>query len=176
MSLLAALPAAQGPWWATPAAALLGALFGATTTLLATFLIDSRKAQRDAEIAEEGRRREAYMEILSWLARSRDELRRAIEDRRPFNHAFADDREQGRLDALSELAATHEFREALSRWPDAFHEALHTYEKLRSLPDTDPDDAQAKLDVGHQLEDQLKTLRDVIDRVREQARWDTSSA
>ncbi|GGQ86644.1 hypothetical protein GCM10010166_65980 [Couchioplanes caeruleus subsp. azureus] len=109
----AAAAASQGPWWVTPTIALAGALLGAVMTLFTTFQLDSRKAKREADLAEQGRRREAYLEILSWLARTRDELRRSIDDRRPFNHAFADETEQGRLDALSELAATPAFRHAL---------------------------------------------------------------
>ncbi len=34
------------------------------------------------------------------------------------------------------MAATDEFRKALSRWPDAFHEALRSYKIFRSLQDS----------------------------------------
>jgi hypothetical protein len=172
--LFAATAVSQGPWWATPTAALVGALLGAGTTLMTTFLLDSRKAKREADLAEQERRREAYLEILAWLARTRDELRRSIDDRRPFNHAFADKKEQGRLDALSELAATPAFRHALSQWPDAFHAALRSYELFVSLPEAEPEDLQVRLSVRQQLEEQLKTLQDVIEAVRIQARQDTS--
>ena len=101
--MLLAATASQGPWWAAPLAALLGALVGSATTLRTTFLLDRRKAEREAEIAEQNRRREAYMEILTWLARTRDELRESIGDRRPFDHTFTDAKEASRLDALSEL-------------------------------------------------------------------------
>lgn len=83
---------------------------GSATTLGTTILLDRRKAEREAEIAEQDRRREAYMEILTWLARTRDELREAIDNQRPFNHAFTDGKEAGRLDAMSELAATPHVR------------------------------------------------------------------
>ncbi|MEV6848316.1 hypothetical protein [Actinoplanes sp. NPDC051411] len=171
---IAASAVSQGPWWTTPTVALIGALVGAATTLLTTFLLDSRRARRDADLAEQGRRREAYLEILSWLARSRDELRRSINDRRPFNHDFVDEREQGRLDALSELAATPEFRHALSQWPDAFQAALRSYKLFVSLPESTPEELRARRDVGGQLEGELKTLQDIIEAIRIQARRDTA--
>ncbi|MFC7276643.1 hypothetical protein ACFQS1_21855 [Paractinoplanes rhizophilus] len=166
--------AGQGPWWAAPVAALLGALLGSGTTLTTTFLLDRRKAERDAVNAEQGRRREAYLEILTWMARARDELRRAINDERSFDDSFADEKEQARLDALTELTATPGFRHALSGWPDALHAALQSNELLRTLSEDHPDRVEATFAIRDRLERELETLQDIIEAVRIQARRDTS--
>ncbi|BCY06150.1 hypothetical protein [Actinoplanes sp. L3-i22] len=178
MLSLAQPTTAAAPWWATAVIAGCFTLLGSGATLAVTFALDWRKAARDARTAREVRAREAYLKILPWIAHVRDELRRAIEARRPFDHSIADEREQATLDALSQLDTTPEFRKLLAAWPEVFRAALATYESLAKIEE----DIRATRSTEYADRDQhafrltaeIEVLAGLIDDLREQARKDTS--
>lgn len=184
MSLLAQVFATPGPWYGGSLVAgcftLLGAMLGAGSAVSSAVLLDRRKAQREENSAKEARRRDAYLRILTYLALTRDELRRAIDERRPFNHQFVNEREQAELDALSELDTSQQFRHLLRLWPDAFHAALNTYEDLRltelRIRESESEEHAAREILARQLEEHLRELRTVIEDIRRRARTDTSSS
>lgn len=121
--------------------------------------------------------RAAYLEILTWMARMRDQVRRAILEDRPLAIAFSEPYEQARLDALLQMYGSRAVRSVAAEWPVAFSRLMFTLARWNAMRDEvgSPRDAEAG-SVRSQLEKDHARLVDVIDRMQEQIRREVQVA
>jgi hypothetical protein len=169
--------------WVATISGIAGTALGGSIAVVSSLWTASRSASYAREAATRDRKRDAYLEIFGWFSLSRDELRRTIDDKRPWNPDYSDAREQARMDALTETYGGPEFREAVASWPDAFNTARLGYERYRvltganatvrvadlSVPRLDPKSEQAAVLRG-QIEKDLRHVRSVLANIAEQIR------
>ncbi len=174
--------AMSGDLSSTIVGGLLGGGFALVVSTIQSWRASTErlKSQREGlQAADEARHREAYLMILTWLALSRDQLRRTIDAGQRWTGEYSDEREQAHLDAVAELNTTSEFRALLSDWRPTFRQALLAHEdwyltrqreKERGVEEADWDKAPAR-----RLEERLGELALLIERIRQQARADTGA-
>jgi hypothetical protein len=121
--------------------------------------------------------RAAYLEILTWMARVRDQIRTAILEDRPPGAGLSDPSEQARLDALTQMYGSRAVRAIAAEWPTAFAQLMYTLAHWNALrDDTEVSRNSEAGTVRAQLEKDMSRLGGVMGRMQEQIRQEVQAA
>ena len=148
--------------------ALWGALAGGGIALIGTYLAGRRQV-RAADVAA---KRESYLELLTWFSRSRDELRRTVEAQAEWSGDYSTLADQARMDALTELLGSDDFRAETAKWRPAFHASLLAYNLWLNARDNPARTDEVMAALGAKQEARQAELREVLMAIQGQARRD----
>jgi hypothetical protein len=156
---------------------LWGVLVGGAIGSVGAALVTLQASRHQHRATVDALRRDGYMQILAWFFLTKDELRRTIEAQVPWAGDYSDGREQARMEALTELHGSTEFRRLTALWSPAFQGLLTAYERWLSdrarLSHGNHDDDHVIAQSRSDLEERQAQLRDVLQRIKQQARRET---
>ncbi|MEV0269207.1 hypothetical protein AB0H43_10550 [Hamadaea sp. NPDC050747] len=151
------------------------ALAGSAIQLISSNFSARRAEKHNRRLAFEQLKRDAYTEVLTWFALVRDTLRISINLKKRWEGEGSELVHRARLDALTELYGSKEFRATLEKFQPAILVVLGNYDRWCDLNEREvsarsKDDAAELQELTVLLGSQVDELGDVIQEIRAVAR------